>query len=58
MAEAKIMKCTCESAFQDEAYGKGMRVWTPCGKGKDQGSKYRCTVCGATSDGTVSKKKK
>ena len=38
-----IKKCDCESKFQDEKYGKDMRVHNERA-GKDGGS--RCTVCG------------
>ena len=37
----KTIKCKCDHKFQDEKYGKGMRVHN---KMKTQG--YRCTVCG------------
>ena len=41
---AKILRCNCESEFQDATYGKNMRVFNEMGKeGKDG---YRCTVCG------------
>lgn len=36
-----IKKCTCESKFQDEVYGKGNRVCN-----ETSGTKVRCTVCG------------
>lgn len=35
----KVLKCNCESKFQDEKYGKGKRVHNKSVKG------YRCTVC-------------
>ena len=39
-----IKRCDCESKYQDERYGKGLRVHNLCGaKNKD---KARCTVCG------------
>jgi hypothetical protein len=41
----KEMPCTCKSEFQDERYGKGIRVFNE----KIAGSKnngWRCTVCG------------
>lgn len=42
---ATVMKqCNCESKFQDELYGKGMRVYN-VREGKGNG-KARCTVCG------------
>ncbi|MEW6482869.1 MAG: hypothetical protein AB1397_07765 [bacterium] len=37
-----IKQCNCENNFQDERYGKGMRVFNTAGKG----TKLRCTVCG------------
>ncbi len=33
--------------YQDEKYGKGQRVQTPCGKGTD----VRCTVCSTVNNG-------
>ena len=57
MAEAKILKCDCKNEFQDALYGKGMRLFNPQGKGKDQGSSYICTVCGKSTTGTIKKKK-
>jgi hypothetical protein len=38
-----IKKCDCEHKFQDERYGKNMRVHNIYTK--DSGG-YRCTVCG------------
>lgn len=35
------VKCTCENAFQDKTYGKGVRV-----ANKTQKDSARCTVCG------------
>jgi hypothetical protein len=35
----KVIRCYCESEFQDEKYGKGLRVFNK----KDKG--WRCTVC-------------
>jgi hypothetical protein len=40
-----IHKCTCKHEYQDETYGKGMRVFN---KMKEKGPgelRYRCTVC-------------
>lgn len=54
MADAKILKCTCVHAGQDEMYGKGFRLMNPCGKSQDSG--YRCTVCGKEV-GTVTRRK-
>ncbi len=40
-----VKSCTCDHAYQDKQYGKGMRVHNPIRVGtKDLG--YRCTVCG------------
>jgi hypothetical protein len=41
MEMADLMKCTCKHEFQDEVYGKGMRVIT-----RDKDKNPRCTVCG------------
>lgn len=41
----KILRCNCESKFQDDLYGKQMRVFNECiANGKV--NSYRCTVCG------------
>ena len=43
----KIVKCNCENSYQDEKYGKRMRVMNETRKGEKNGeSVYRCTVCG------------
>jgi hypothetical protein len=42
MANTIILKCKCESKFQDETYGKGMRVHNIHQK---DGKKASCTVC-------------
>lgn len=41
----KIIECVCKSTFQDERYGKNMRVCNPT-TSKEAGKQYRCTVCG------------
>jgi hypothetical protein len=43
----KVMKCTCEHAYQDEKYGKKQRLHNK--KAEKKG--YRCTVC-ATEKGS------
>lgn len=44
-----IKKCTCKNHYQDDKYGKRMRV-------KNQTAKkpptYRCTVCGKDEYGS------
>lgn len=55
MAESKILKCTCQSEYQDSVYGKGNRVMNPYGKSQDSG--YRCTVCGREGGSATPKKK-
>jgi hypothetical protein len=37
----EIKQCTCTHKFQDETYGKGMRVHNIAGDGKSS----KCTVC-------------
>lgn len=43
-----IHKCNCHSPYQDERYGKGMRVFNRLGRGREGKAKGvgRCTVCG------------
>jgi hypothetical protein len=41
MSTVKV-NCKCENAYQDKAYGKGVRVANTTPKGD-----ARCTVCGA-----------
>jgi len=41
----EILKCSCKHDYQDERYGKNMRLYNLMLKdGKDNG--WRCTVCG------------
>ena len=47
MSGTTTMKCSCKSDYQDEHYGKGVRVYNVAGKDKD---KRRCTVCGYTTE--------
>ena len=42
----KEIKCKCKSEFQDELYGKGMRVHNECGANKGKTTGWKCTVCG------------
>lgn len=50
--DLKIIKCKCQSEFQDKEYGKQMRIHNPCGKSNSRefGIKQRCTVCGDTKN--------
>ena len=54
MAETKVFPCTCESKFQDEAYGKGKRLFNLRDDKKHAGE-ATCTVCGSKIS-NVSKK--
>lgn len=51
----KVLPCSCEHAYQDATYGKGMRLFNEIGK--DQKGGYRCTVCGKEFNNSTSKKK-
>lgn len=42
----KTMGCKCKHEYQDEKYGKGVRVHNMALK-KNGDPKWRCTVCGA-----------
>lgn len=42
----KELKCTCKSEFQDELYGKGIRLFNELGTNKGKCTGYKCTVCG------------
>jgi hypothetical protein len=42
-----IMRCTCVHSYQDEKYGKGMRVHSRRVKGRAPLG-WRCSVCGTT----------
>ena len=42
MAGTTIKRCTCESAFQDQLYGKGNRLYNL----REDGKRGTCTVCG------------
>ncbi len=40
-----VQSCTCKHEFQDQKYGKGMRVMNHAPAKNVQPSRYRCTVC-------------
>lgn len=42
----KAIRCNCKHEFQDQKYGKDMRVHNKTGQAKSDGVKWRCTVCG------------
>lgn len=45
--------CFCTSPYQDKAYGKDQRVWTPVNKSDARSKRFtkvRCTVCGREWD--------
>jgi hypothetical protein len=44
--DTKIGPCSCVHGYQDEKYGRGMRVLNRCGK---DGLSWRCTVCSRES---------
>lgn len=46
----KILQCSCEHAYQDEKYGKKMRVHNS----RVKQDEYRCTVCGTVRKSTSS----
>lgn len=41
MASPRILRCTCKHEWQDEKYGKGLRLHNA----KKEDKKYVCTVC-------------
>lgn len=45
-----VGRCICKSDYQDEKYGKGMRVMNRMDDGK-----VRCTVCGKEADAPSAK---
>ena len=47
MTGTGIVRCNCASPFQDETYGKGMRLANVTRTGQ-----FRCTVCGVVSGAT------
>ncbi len=42
----KELKCVCKSEFQDNLYGKNVRLFNSCGDSKGKLTAWRCTVCG------------
>lgn len=48
MKDNSKVLCSCKHEFQDQYYGKGIRVTTPVNKSKVNGEVkiVRCTVCG------------
>ncbi len=55
MAATKVMQCSCKSDFQDELYGKGMRLFNLRDEKKHPGE-ATCTVCGAKKSNNSGKK--
>lgn len=51
-----VKQCSCSHEFQDNTYGKGMRLHNLAAEGKE----IRCTICGKASrtDGSAITKKK
>ena len=46
MAKTKRVPCICKSEYQDQKYGKGMRIMNITDKGKTATSTtWRCSVC-------------
>ncbi len=41
-----ILRCSCKHEFQDERYGRGMRVHNPCSDKGPRSGQATCTVCG------------
>lgn len=41
----KKIKCNCKNQFQDDRYGKNIRIGNKTSNGQ-----YRCTVCGTVRD--------
>jgi len=41
MASTRVLRCKCKHEFQDERYGRGLRLHNA----KVDGKKYVCTVC-------------
>jgi hypothetical protein len=46
-----IKKCTCKHEYQDEKYGKGLRVHNECVSIRTNGKAWSCTVCGTKKEG-------
>lgn len=42
----KIMECVCANEFQDERYGKSLRVHNEKGVPNKDNAGWCCTVCG------------
>lgn len=40
-----ILPCGCENKYQDQRYGKGMRVHNQAASPKPGVKTWRCTVC-------------
>lgn len=41
----RIAQCNCKHEFQDQKYGKNMRVMNNAPAKGNSKSRYRCTVC-------------
>lgn len=45
MPDTKILKCSCESEFQDKLYGNHMRVHNHAPSKGSNKTRYRCATC-------------
>lgn len=43
------IKCTCHHEYQDNRYGKGVRVATPKKLSQGKPTEVKCTVCGTVT---------
>lgn len=52
----KVVRCNCYSVYQDDTYGKGLRVANKVVTPPNSPAQFRCTVCGQVRSGDVAKK--
>lgn len=50
-SSVKILKCICDHDYQDQKYGRGMRVMNHAPVKGAKPNNYRCTVCKRESTG-------
>lgn len=50
-----LIQCTCTSKFQDERYGKNVRVHNQARNHPTKQGGWRCTVCGREKDNSAGK---
>lgn len=50
MNHVEVLKCSCQDSFQDERYGKSLRLHNLAPTKTGKVGRYRCTKCATVRD--------